>query len=446
MKSLLFAKVLLWFLITSAITITAVAITAIIGFNSERQNAQTPFPILVRVQMREARYAFENGGKQALAETLSRFKSVVQADMALADADGRDVITGEDRSKEISDIAERRRSPFVLPFLRPSFARQTQDGKYWFIVIPHQNAVGWFLEWQHIWIFAMIILMCWGLAYHLSSPIRKLQSAVEQFGRGDLASRAVSKRRDELGGLARTFNQMADRIQTLVTAERRLLMDISHELRSPLARLAVAVELARGGADRDVSLDRIQKEADRINAMVGELLEITRAEGDPGHRKHETISLAELIAEIVEDNRLEAGPHTSIALKINGDCTVEGDPELLRRAVENVVRNAIRYSPAGQAVEVDCASSDGRVHITVCDRGPGVPESSLPLLFEPFYRVDSDRNRNSGGVGLGLAIARRSVEIHRGSITAKNGNPGLCVEIDLPAVAVPKSAPVLATA
>jgi len=249
-----------------------------------------------------------------------------------------------------------------------------------------------------------------------------------------LSARAPAKRRDELGGLARTFNQMAERIQTLVTAERRLLMDISHELRSPLARLAVAVELARSGHDHEASLDRIQKEADRLNAMVGELLEITRAEGDPAQRKHESVQLDELLEEIVEDSSLEAQAHGShVELSMDASCTVDGDWELLRRAVENVVRNAVRYTPSGESVEVRLSAVGGKAHVVVRDHGPGVPEESLSLLFEPFYRVDSDRNRNSGGVGLGLSIARRSVEIHGGTIRASNADPGLRVEIDLPA-------------
>lgn len=436
----LFAKILVWFLATSTILVTAVLLLTISDFNSERQ--QTPFPILVRVQMREARYAYENGGKTALAETLKRFKSVLNADMGLADASGRDLVTGEDRSKLLRENNERRRQPFFLPFARPPFVRQTQDGKYWFYIVPRNNSVLWFLQPQHVWIFAVVVLLCYALARHLSSPVRTLQLAVEKFGKGDLSARAPAKRRDELGGLARTFNQMAERIQTLVTAERRLLMDISHELRSPLARLAVAVELARSGHDHDASLDRIQKEADRLNAMVGELLEITRAEGDPAHRKHESVQLDELIEEIVDDSSLEAQAHGSrVELTMDASCTVDGDWELLRRAVENVVRNAVRYTPAGESVDVHLTAAGGRAHVVVRDHGPGVPEESLTLLFEPFYRVDSDRNRNSGGVGLGLSIARRSVEIHGGTIRASNAKPGLQVEIDLPAQIGPAPAP-----
>ena len=278
-------------------------------------------------------------------------------------------------------------------------------------------------------------MLCYALAYYLTSPVRGLQRAVEQFGKGDLSARAPAGRRDELGKLAKTFNQMADRIQTLVNAERRLLMDISHELRSPLARLGVAIELARGGADNQASLDRIQKEGERLNELVGELLDVTRAEGDPAQRKHELIPLGDILDEVVEVSQIEAEAHGSkVELTVESTGAVEGDPVLLRRAVENVIRNAIRYSPPGESIQVHLAALNGRARITTRDRGPGVPESSLPLLFEPFYRVDSHRNRESGGVGLGLSIARRAVELHHGQIKASNAQPGLSVEITLPLV------------
>jgi signal transduction histidine kinase len=229
---------------------------------------------------------------------------------------------------------------------------------------------------------------------------------------------------------------MADRTEKLVMAQRRLLQDISHELRSPLARLNVAIELARSGSDRDAMLDRLQKEADRLNALVSELIEVTRAEGDPSHRRTEPVRLDELLAEVVDDSRIEADALGSrIEEQTAPAVTVDGNPELLRRAVENVVRNAIRHTPPRTAVEVGLALEAGRARITVRDQGPGVPEQALPQLFEPFYRVESDRNRMSGGVGLGLAIVRRAVQVHGGTVTAANANPGLLVTIELPAAA-----------
>jgi two-component system sensor histidine kinase CpxA len=256
---------------------------------------------------------------------------------------------------------------------------------------------------------------------------------VERFGRGDLSARAGSARRDELGQLARTFDRMADRIETLLAAERRLLLDISHELRSPLARLGVAIELGRSGDDTDTTLNRIQKEADRLNSLVGQLLQVTRAEGDAASLHRDQVRLDQLVELLVEESAIEAAAHgCGLRNESGGPVTVAGDPELLRRAVENVLRNAIRYSPRDTTVEVRLSRSGACAVVEIRDHGPGVPEDSLPHIFDPFYRVETDRNRLSGGIGLGLSIARRAVELHRGAIRAANANPGLRIELEFP--------------
>ena len=255
----------------------------------------------------------------------------------------------------------------------------------------------------------------------------------ERFGQGDFSARSGSTRRDELGQLARTFDQMAGRIQNLVAVERQLLLDISHELRSPLARLGVAIELARSGEGRDAALDRIQKESGRLNALVGELLQATRAELDPNALRAERVRLDDLLAGVVSDSAIEASARgCSLRFDAPGPVTVTGDAELLRRAAENIIRNAIRYAPPQTAVEVTLARIGSTARVQVRDQGPGVPEEALARIFDPFYRVEGDRNRDTGGVGLGLAIARRAVDLHKGTIRASNGHPGLLVEIDLP--------------
>ena len=180
-------------------------------------------------------------------------------------------------------------------------------------------------------------------------------------------------------------------------------------------------------------LDRIQKEADRLNALIGQMLEVTRVEGDPGRRRAERVRLDELVESLVDDCSIEAHARgCSLTLNPPPAVAIEGDSELLRRAVENVVRNAIRYAPPKSCVEVAVEDSAGAARVFVRDYGPGVPEESLPHLFDPFYRVEADRNRQSGGVGLGLSIARRAVELHHGTLRASNASPGLLVEIDLP--------------
>jgi two-component system sensor histidine kinase CpxA len=310
----------------------------------------------------------------------------------------------------------------------------SEDGRYWFFfIVPRARVGSWFLQPEHLFVMGAAVLFCYWLASYLTRPVRKLQKAVERFGHGDLSARAASIRQDELGDLARAFDRMANRIQTLLTAERRLLLDISHELRSPLARLAVAIELGRSGDEPERALNRIQKEADRLNALVGQLLQVTRAEGDPASLRHDPVRLDELVQELVNDSTIEAASHKCrLDFELSEPVTVAGDAELLRRAVENVLRNAIRHAPPESSVEVRLARNNGRALVDIRDHGPGVPEDALPRLFDPFYRVETDRNRTSGGIGLGLSIARRAIELHKGTIRARNAQPGLEVELDLP--------------
>jgi two-component system sensor histidine kinase CpxA len=212
-----------------------------------------------------------------------------------------------------------------------------------------------------------------------------------------------------------------------------LLQDVSHELRSPLARLGFAVELAKTSPDRETSLTRIRQEADRLAHLVDELLELTRAEGDPTARVLEEVDLAELLREVVGECALDAEMQgCRLAAKIDVTAAISGDFELLKRACDNVLRNAIRHAPKGTSVDVSVSTHDHRASISFRDYGPGVPVDALPEIFRPFYRVETDRDRASGGVGLGLAIASRAIELHHGKITARNANPGLSVEIELP--------------
>ncbi len=429
----LFAKILLWFWCTVAITVVGSAFISALSVN-DMSSDQSPGARLVTFQLEEARTTYETGGRPALQMFLDNLRHVYGAKGILTDAGGRDLSTGQDRSDLIRRA--RRNAPFRL--LRMSdnmMARTAGDGRYWFFfIVPRQSPGPWFLKPDHLFIMGVAVLLCYWLAFHLTQPVRKLQRAVERFGRGDLSARSASTRRDELGQLARTFDRMADRIETLLTAERRLLLDISHELRSPLARLGVAVELARSGENLDAALNRIQKESDRLNSLVGQLLQVTRAEGDPNLLQREPVRLDELVQQIVEDSRIEAEAHgCSLVLEAQESATVQGDPELLHRAMENVIRNAIRYSPRDSSIDVSLRHADHRAVLKVRDHGPGVPDEALPRLFDAFYRVEEDRNRSRGGIGLGLSIARRSIELHKGSIRARNAQPGLEVEMELPA-------------
>ena len=429
----LFVKILLWFWCTLAIFVVGSAFISALSVNRNASDREAPGARLITFQLEEARVAYETGGRPALQLFLDNLQRIYAAQGILTDEQGRDLLTNQDRS----DLLRRARRRAAFPFIRVGewmVARHSDDGPYWFfLIVPRERPGTWFLMPEHIFMIAAAVLLCYWLAFHLTSPVRALQRAVERFGRGDLSARVNSTRRDELGRLARTFDRMAGRIETLLTAERRLLQDISHELRSPLARLGVAVELARSGDDWNAALNRIQKESDRLNALVGQLLQVTRAEGDPSSLRHEAVRLDELVQQLVDDSGIEAAAHGCELKYEKGEpMTVEGDPELLRRAVENVIRNAIRYSPPSSVVEVSLARNNGKAVVDVRDHGPGVPDGALPRLFDAFYRVERGRDPASGGVGLGLSIARRAVELHQGSIRAKNAQPGLEVELELP--------------
>lgn len=427
----LFAKILLWFLTAMVITVLGFVMTTEISLRATRGRGHL-LSQLLGFPLEEARHAYETGGREALGRFLGRFRVVFDAEGVLTDAEGRDLLTGKDRRDLIASA--QRRPPLVYFRGGPGVIAHASDrAPYWFfLILPGPRGRFPFFLPQNLWIVGVVVVLSYALALHLSSPLRLLQRAVERFGQGDFAARVKSQRRDELGDLARTFDRMAERIQTLLAAERRLLLDISHELRSPLARLAVAVELARSGEDREAALNRIEKEAERLNALVGELLQVTRAEGDPSSLRMEAVRLDELLGDLVEDCSVEAQARgCRLSLEAPLPLTVQGDGELLRRAVENVIRNAIRHTPADTSVEVRLESNGG-VRISVRDYGPGVPDEFLPRIFDPFYRVETDRNRSSGGVGLGLAIARRAIELHKGAIHARNANPGLLVEIELP--------------
>lgn len=293
-------------------------------------------------------------------------------------------------------------------------------------------------------LIAIIIsgLICFLLARYLASPIGQMRLAAQQIARGNLEARAGSagSRADEVGQLARDFDHMAAQLQSLFHAQSRLITDISHELRSPLARLSVALGLARKQTSPEATaqLDRIERETERLNEMVERLLTLSRLESARATPKKALINLPELVREAVADGDFEArSRNCRVELKTAADCSVMGSSDLLRSAVENVLRNAIHYTGEGTSVEVtlSCAGSGDQQRATVAvrDHGPGVPENELQNLFQPFYRLDRSRERQTGGVGLGLAIAQRAVLLHDGNIRASNAQGGgLKVEITLP--------------
>jgi len=264
----------------------------------------------------------------------------------------------------------------------------------------------------------------------------RLQKASRALAAGALDTRVgtpVTRRGDEVGKLARDFDAMAERIQALITAKETLLRDVSHELRSPLARIRMALALAqrRAGEASQPDLDRIEREAERLDALVGQVMTLTRLRTANGPRR-DVVRLDTLISSVVDDARFEY-PDARVDFTASGEVSLRGDADGLKSAVENVVRNALIYGDRSKPIEVKLTADSAKAWVRVLDRGPGVPESELKRIFEPFYRTDKSRDHRQDGQGIGLAITARVTELHGGAVTAANrAEGGLEIAIELP--------------
>lgn len=287
--------------------------------------------------------------------------------------------------------------------------------------------------------FLASLLCAAGMAWYFARPIRHLRDAFAGVGEGDLGVRVgtgMGGRRDELADLGRDFDLMAERLQALVVGQKRLLHDVSHEMRSPLARLQAAIGLLRQQPGRfEDSLARIEREGERMNRLVGELLTLSRLEAGVA-MPLEAVEMGELLAAVVDDARFEGeARQVSIELLAGPVAVVQANPELLQRAIENVLRNALRFSPVGGVIRVEASCPAPTVFLlAIEDQGPGVPEADLEAIFAPFHRGEG--NSGGDGYGLGLAIARRVMAAVNGKIIAKSKSPGagsgLRVEMTLP--------------
>jgi two-component system sensor histidine kinase CpxA len=287
-------------------------------------------------------------------------------------------------------------------------------------------------------------IFCYFVSRYLTKPLNKLSQAAANIAEGRLDTRvdpSLKNRSDEIADLARNFDRMAERIEALITGQRRLLGDVSHELRSPLSRLMVALTLLKQGPAEEAAenLDRIALEARRLDMLIGQLLALTRIDSGVDRGSPTPFDLRNLVQEVANDGDFEArARNRSVVIKQADACTINGFEELLRSAMENVVRNAIRHTADGTAVEIFLELNHSRALLQVRDYGPGVPENMLSEIFQPFRRVAND---NSEGAGLGLAIADRAVNVHRGTLRAMNvPTGGLIVEIELQALQIPDAA------
>jgi two-component system sensor histidine kinase CpxA len=271
-------------------------------------------------------------------------------------------------------------------------------------------------------------------------PVRRLRSAGQQVAEGDLSVRVahtVGARTDDIANLARDFDKMTERIETLLQSQQRLMRDVSHELRSPLARLQAMLSLARQNGEGPTSslIDRLDLEASRLNTLIEEILEFSRLQSREALDRRPT-DLVDLLRTIADDAEVEGEPEgKTVHVEGPDQCLLSLDYALMHSAFENIIRNSLRYTAPKTFVLVRVHSQAHVTTIEICDSGPGVPQESLTHLFEPFYRVELSRNRSSGGSGVGLAIAERSVRLHGGTISASNQNAGgLSIIVQLPAV------------
>jgi len=296
-------------------------------------------------------------------------------------------------------------------------------------------------------ILALVVsaVVCFLLARYLVAPVDRLRRAMRRMAAGDLnvrVSHSMRGRQDDLGLLAADLDVMAERVRSLLETKQQLLRDVSHELRSPLARLQLALSLARRNDDQaERHLARIACEADRLEQLIARTLKLARLERPAGSLERTRIDIGELLQTITDDVAIEADAQgCSVTLQSETALVVSGDVELLRSSFENIIRNAVRYSPPDAQVGITARRmltgdrTEDCIEVIVYDHGPGVPDKDLELIFEPFYRVDAARDRAGGGEGLGLAIAARAVALHDGAIEARNRqNGGLIVSVVLPA-------------
>ena len=448
----LFWKIFLSFWVALVLFAAATMFSASQYLEHTRQQEEAAGP-RARLQQRvaEAQHIADHGGIEGLRAWLRDLDRRELVPVLLLDGDGHDLLGRPVPAPVAERLAREAARSWHGPF-RPRMRAviRLADGQE-FRLVPDYQAVtlGRVIARPRVIALPLILaalasgLVCFLLARYLTAPLDRLRRATEHYATGDLSTRVaptLGTRRDEVAELARAFDHMAQRLQELMTLQRQLLSDVSHELRSPLARLQVALGLARQRSDgrADSEFDRIERETERLNDLIGQLLSLARLESGVTVAEREPVDLVELLASVASDADFEArAAHRRVELDGTTPATIQGDARLLHSALENIVRNAVRYTAEGTAVTLSLERDRGkpdRWRITIRDQGPGVPEEMLPRLFEPFVRVGDARDRASGGYGLGLAIAQKAVRLHGGEVVARNEPAGgFSIAVVLPA-------------
>lgn len=448
----LFLKIFLWFL--GAITLM-VGVVVFLNWTVQTEPVVSRWRISARnqtlVYAETATRTYETDGEKGMADFLGRLRQLETiSEVDLIGQNGKVWLSDGVDPGAYSELVAKALASDTVEIENPAdsvlSARQLTlpDGNRYVLIMRWERARMTpffgdsplrYLRYGALLLTAL--LLCWALARYLSSPIGKLRRAAQELADGELSTRVAARignRHDELGSLAKDFDMMAERIELLITSQQRLSRDVSHELRSPLARMNVALEIAKQRMNGDSSplLARIEAESQRLNDMISRLLTLSKLETGVQDFDRRELNLRSLVEQVASDADFEANAKgKSVKVKTAIDCRVVGSESLIQSAVENVLRNAVRYTREGTAVEVSLTNGGGKAKLRIADHGIGVPEAELDKLFRPFYRVGEARDRGSGGTGLGLAIAEQAILAHKGSIKARNTPDGLEVEIQL---------------
>jgi two-component system sensor histidine kinase CpxA len=398
---------------------------------------------------------YEQGGKGRLNEYLSAIKNDSQISAALlvdgVNAGTTQIPSGTNNLLSEARVGKRSVFSFSSPWIGVLYKVRGTNVYIFIAEVSPVRMYGNFLN-SSGRIFRLTVLLiisatlCFLLARSITEPIRSLQKTAQQIARGDLGARAspaLSGRKDELALLAHDFDLMAERIQVLLDQQNLLLRDISHELRSPLARLSVSAELVQRG---DIgSAARMQADITALEKMISDLLTLARIDASESHSRREQVHIGRLVQRIVTDASFEGLPEKKTVVQTGVfDRYALADMGLIHSCIENVVRNALQHSPAGGVVEVKLSDSGKAAHgfldIITTDEGDGVPEEVLSQIFEPFFRVSTSESHKRGGGGLGLSISKRIADLYGGTISARNlAGHGLQVQIQLPVAADSKN-------
>ena len=450
----LFVKIFSWFWVAALVIIGIIFIGRRV-MDLRPIDPSTMYASVASMLAADAARAYESGGPAGFARFANSLAGGHKSQLFLLDESNKDVLSRA-ISRDTLRLAREAGKDQLVATQSSLFERvaaykfvATSGRPYTLVLHEHSampNLTGVLLSEGVPFLLGLLFvvtILCFWLAYHIAAPIHGIQSAARRVAQGDLSARvphAVSLRRDELAALAMDFDSMVERIEMLIRTQKKLLNSVSHELRSPLARLNVCLAMIRKHVPEEAvdTCERMERDVARIDTLMGQLLTLSRLEAGLSSGERENVNFTLLVQEVVADGNFEAQSlGKAVSLEASSSIVLErADSLALRSACENIVRNAIHFTRPGTkvkvALEIENPATSPQVLLTVRDEGPGVPKDALQNIFSPFFRINGPR-RQSQGNGLGLAIALEAVRLHHGTIVASNLDPtGLEIGVRLP--------------